>query len=420
VAQLAEIRDVRLDLPRWSPDGSAIAAVGAPAAVSGELFFHLWLVRMDDKRLRRLKALVPERGISSGYWRDDRTILYSRGDRATAVTAELVTHDTLRDTVTRVPWRCCALHLDGIKRSTLIFDERANRAGLLEFGRYDHRERWLSHANSPDRQPVFAPDGKSIAFASRRDGSMNLWQISRENGAITRLTENNSTDFDPGFSPSGTQLIFTSDRSGSFEIYLANRDGSGVRQLTRTGSDAENATMTPDAQWVVYASDTPGRSGIWKIRPNGSDGIQILRGLATNPEVSPDGQYILYLVNPQPDVAEIHVMRISDGAQLPEYIRCSRRRQNGVTLGRARWVPSADGKKPIAIVFVDQDVAGSTGISIQDFVPGQNTAATRRQVRRFDPVAPVETLGVSPDGKLLILTIADDTSSIMAASQNFK
>jgi len=83
-------------------------------------------------------------------------------------------------------------------------------------------------------------------------------------------------------------------------------------------------------------------------------------------------------------------------------------------------VPGTDGKTPVGIVFIDQDAAGSTGVSIQDFVPGQNTAATRKQVRRFDPVAPVETLGVSRDGKLLILTITDDTSSIMAASQKPK
>jgi eukaryotic-like serine/threonine-protein kinase len=415
--QIAELRDVRLEMPRWSPDGSAIAIIGAPAAVSGEIFVEIWLLRMADKQLRRLSALLPERGVSTVVWQDSRTILYSRGDRAGGgATAELVEHDTRRDRTRRLHWRCCSLTLDSASPGGLVFDERATRSGLLELGLNDQIARWISHANSHDRQPVFSPDGKWIVFASNRGGPMNLWQISLETGAVSRLTEGDATDYDAALSPDGKHLIFSSDRTGNFEIYIANRDGSAARQLTHNGPDAENATMSPDGQWVVYSSDTPGQSGIWKIHPDGSGATRIVRSLASNPEVSPDGNYVLYLLNPQPDCAEIHVVRISDGTELLGYIQCWRRRQNGVTLGRARWVPSSDGKTPRAIAFIDQDAAGATGVSIQDFVPGSETSATRRPLRPFDPIAPIETLGVSRDGRRVILTVADDTSSIMWAS----
>lgn len=245
---------------------------------------------------------------------------------------------------------------------------------------------------------------------------MNLWQISLETGTVSRLSEDNSTDFDLAFSPDGRNLIFTSDRSGHFEVYMANRDGSGARQVTHDGADAENATMTADGQWIVYSSDSPGRSGIWKIHPDGTNATQIVRGLGSNPEVSPDGVYALYLVNPQPDRAEIHIVRISDGAEVPGRIQCRRLRQNGITLGRARWVPSPDGKKPAAIAFIDQDATGATGVSIEDFISGHDTSATRKPLRPFDAIAPLETLGVSPDGKRIVVSVADDTSSIIWAS----
>src|SRR4051794_7819822 len=32
-------------------------------------------------------------------------------------------------------------------------------------------------------------------------------------------------------------------------------------------------------------------------------------------------------------------------------------------------------------------------VPIQDFVPGSDTSATRRPLRPFDPIAPIETLG---------------------------
>ena len=244
---------------------------------------------------------------------------------------------------------------------------------------------------------------------------MNLWQVSLETGAVNRLTEDSATDFDLAFSPDGAQLIFSSDRSGHFEIYISNRDGGGARQVTHDGKDAENGTMTSDGQWIVYGSDSPGRSGIWGIHPDGTNATQIVRGLGSNPEVSPDGVFALYVINPQPDRAEIRIVRVSDGAEVPGRIQCVRRRQNGVTLGRARWVPSPDGKKPVAIAFIDQDATGATGVSIQDFVSGQDTTATRRPLRAFDSIAPVETLGVSSDGKRLIVSVADDTSSIIWA-----
>jgi dipeptidyl aminopeptidase/acylaminoacyl peptidase len=329
--------------------------------------------------------------------------------------AELIAHDTITDTIRRTPWRCCGLALDTARPSGLVFDERASRASLLELGRKDQTARWISHANSPDRQPVFSPDGKWIAFSSNRDGHMNLWQISLETGTVSRLTEDNSTDFDLAFSADGKYLIFSSDRSGHFEIYMANRDGSGTRQVTYDGIDAENGTMTPDGQWIVYASDSPGKSGIWKIHPQGTNATQIVRGLGSNPEVSPDGMYVLYLINPHPDWAEIHIVRISDGTEASVPIQCLRRRQNGTTLGRARWVPSY-GKDPVAIAFIDQDATGSTGVSIQDFISGRDTASTRKPLRPFDPIAPLETLAVSSDGKRIIVSVEDDTSSIMWAS----
>ena len=199
-ASIAELRNVRLEWPRWSPDGSAIAAIGAPAAISGEIFDEVWLVQMDTKRLRRLTTLQPDRGISSVVWQDSRTVIYSRGDRASAVAGELIEHDTKRDTVRRRPWRCCSLTLDNVGPHGLVFDERATRSGLLELGLSDQTARWISHANSHDRQPVFSPDGKWVVFASNRGGPMNLWQISVETGTVNRLTEDNSVDFDAAIS----------------------------------------------------------------------------------------------------------------------------------------------------------------------------------------------------------------------------
>jgi eukaryotic-like serine/threonine-protein kinase len=298
----------------------------------------------------------------------------------------------------------------------LVFDQQAIRSSLLQLGRDNQRSRWISHANSADRQPVFSPDGKCIAFSSNRDGHMNLWEISLVTGAIKQLTEDDATDYDPAFSSDGRYLIFSSDRSGHFEIYLANRNGTGATQLTHDGFEAENATMTADGQWIVYSSSNPQKSGLWKIRPDGTDAIQIVRGVGYNPEVSPDGRFALYLTDPQPDLVEIHFVRVSDGMEVPGRIQCWRRKQTSMTLGRARWVSPANTGAAPGVAFIGQDENGATGVYLQDFVPGRDTSQTRRPLRPFDAVAPIETLAVSPDGRTLVVSVADDTSSIMMAS----
>jgi Tol biopolymer transport system component len=180
---------------------------------------------------------------------------------------------------------------------------------------------------------------------------MNLWQIALDTGAVTRLTEGSATDYDPAFSPDGKHLIFTSDEGGQFEIYMANADGSNARQVTNDGKDAENATMTSDGRWLVYASSNVDKGGIRKIRADGTEATQLVKGTGNNPEVSPDGVYALYLTTPDTDRTEIRVIRVADGSEVAPIIECRRRKQNGIALGRARWVASPDGKTSLTIAF---------------------------------------------------------------------
>jgi TolB protein len=47
------------------------------------------------------------------------------------------------------------------------------------------------------------------------------------------LTRNAADDHAGGWSPDGRRIAFTSKRDGNSEIYVMNADGSGQRNLTR-------------------------------------------------------------------------------------------------------------------------------------------------------------------------------------------
>jgi TolB protein len=165
-------------------------------------------------------------------------------------------------------------------------------------------------------------------------------------------------------------------------------DGSGPRQLTHDGIDAENPTATPDGRWVAYDSRNPKHPGLWIVGSDGAGARRVVEGRTTHPEVSPDGKYaIIFGDAPYP----LRVVELPGGAPANFEIR-------DLTGTRARWMP--DSRK---IVFLHQDENGRSGLFIQDFVPGKNTAASRRKLAGFDPVRDTESFGISADGSQITL-----------------
>jgi len=63
---------------------------------------------------------------------------------------------------------------------------------------------------SEDRDPAWAPDGASLAFASHRDGNWELYLWSADDGSVTRLTTDLGYDGAPAWSPDGSRLAFES------------------------------------------------------------------------------------------------------------------------------------------------------------------------------------------------------------------
>jgi Tol biopolymer transport system component len=297
--------------------------------------------------------------------------------------------------------------VDGFERNAILQEFAWPDA---ETGTGGSPARVLTTSIGFDRQPVYSPDGKHVLFSSNRSGNIDLWLVERATGELRQVTDDPAHDWDPAFSPDNKFILWSSNRGGHMEIWMSNLDGSGARQVTQDGKDAENPTMTPDGAWIIYASANDEKIGLWKIRPDGTEATRLHAGTDLIPEVSPDGRYALFSVIRSLDYV-IKVVDITSGEVVPFEIELTLTQRNqDVVYGRARWTPA--GRQ---IVYVGQGSDGSSGIYVQDFVPGQDTRASRRPVAGFSKQYSSESLGVAPDGKSFVVSTIYNRQTLQMA-----
>ena len=405
-----EYRQLR---PRWSPDGKTIAVTGLVALPGAPQRVHL--VPVDGTPPRALPTAGRVGLASSVAWDGPGAIIYSEAlsvNGNNSGSMGRVVRQRIDDGSARtLLWTMeNSLVLDRWPGRGLIFDARSSGENLREVLPGSEVGVDLSHGLATDRQPVFSPDGESVVFTSNRGGNLDIWKVSRQSGAIQRLTDDPADDWDPSLGADGQTLLFSSNRSGNLEIWMADADGAHARQVTHDGVDAENPSLTRDGQWVIFACGAPGRAGIWRIRPDGRDAALLAPG-GILPDVSPDGKLVVFQSQANPGRILLRVVSIADGEVVPFEIKIDVKRPQPPILGRARWTP--DGR---SIAFLGHDAAGRTGVFAQPFVAGEDTSDRRRPLAGFGADRIVESFAVAGDGERLVLAEWDRRSAVVAAT----
>ena len=73
----------------------------------------------------------------------------------------------------------------------------------------------------------------SIAFAGSTDGHFDIYTISPDGKDLHRVTHNQGNNEDPCWSPDGRYIAFSSKRTdGNHHIFIANGNGQNQRQIT--------------------------------------------------------------------------------------------------------------------------------------------------------------------------------------------
>src|SRR6476659_2436233 len=112
-------------------------------------------------------------------------------------------------------------------------------------GSYPRR---ITVSEGQESNPVFSPDGNTIAFTGQYDGNTDVFIVPAAGGVPKRLTWHPGADLVRDFSPDGKKILFASQRN-SFTNRYAQLFTVDVT------SGAEEQLQIPNAFWASYSPD---------------------------------------------------------------------------------------------------------------------------------------------------------------------
>lgn len=116
-----------------------------------------------------------------------------------------------------------------------------------------------------DYAPAFSPDGKTIAFASRRHDDFEIYSMNLGGAGLARLTNSPGIDNQPVFSPDGKRIAFTSNRDLNYEIYVMNADGSNPQRVTNHPERDDYPCWSKDGKELFFVGERKGKYGVYRV-----------------------------------------------------------------------------------------------------------------------------------------------------------
>jgi len=99
-----------------------------------------------------------------------------------------------------------------------------------------------------------SPDGKQVAFSSKRAGGYDIWVMPITGGEPKRVTWHSTPEVVCDWSPDGERILFMSNRDadeGRYDLYEASLKGGTPRRITFDGG--RDGSYSADGKRVVYA-----------------------------------------------------------------------------------------------------------------------------------------------------------------------
>ncbi|MBI4478398.1 MAG: PD40 domain-containing protein [Acidobacteria bacterium] len=197
--------------------------------------------------------------------------------------------------------------------------------------------------------PIWSPDGRTIAFDSRRNGPPDLYQRAVTGGADELLLKSGETKYVDDWSRDGRFIVyhFASEEKRGIMLLPLSGDRKPIPYL-QTPFSVDECKVSPDGRWLAYGSNESGSYEVYvQPFPTPGDRVRISTNGGSQPRWRKDGKELFYLAADGTMMA----VEIRSGTTIEPSIPKSLF-QTGVTFnsGLDQYAVTGDGQRFLVIV----------------------------------------------------------------------
>ena len=316
--------------PTWAPDGSLLAFASKREGSDDDIWFLRTAAPGGEAfQIKGVHALPV-------FSRDGQWLLYSwRGDEPDSLKKETWRNRVSPTAITR---GADAKRFDGrVYTSIPIVGDERGYLPPRETRRPNHlylvplaggKPRQLTTGELSQSSPAWSPDGRTIAFAQdttenrevRDDASPGLFLYSLADSSTRPLATGFAQSSDPVWSPDGRSIAFTCSkgRGEESDVCVVPASGGTARNLTGDWSlDPNGITWSADGKTLYFSAETNGNVHLFSVAVSGgavrpvTSGERQLRGFT----LSTDSRSLAYTSSDVTHGTELYVTSLGRGQE---------------------------------------------------------------------------------------------------------
>jgi TolB protein len=160
----------------------------------------------------------------------------------------------------------------GVALTSIAF--ASDRTGSKEIFTMDYDgadPRPVTAHKSTSLSPAWRPDGRGLAYASFVGGAPGIYFADLGSGRKSPIATQGDQNISPSYSPDGRRLVFSRALGANSEIAVADAGGGNVTRLTHTGAIDTNPAWSPKGSEIAFTSNRAGNPNVYVMDAEGTN-----------------------------------------------------------------------------------------------------------------------------------------------------